>query len=153
MYGKPVLIPRLNAWFGDDEANYGYSGIRLKRNAWFAELLDLRNQIQQTFDYSFNSVLANLYRDGNDSVGWHSDDEKELGRQPVIASLSFGDTRRFSLRPKKLANHKPVHIDLQAGSLLLMAGDTQHYWLHQLAKTKQQGLRGRINLTFRNIVS
>lgn len=152
MYGKSVPIPRLNAWYGDAGAEYGYSGMHLQRHDWIPDLYELRVHLQLQLGFTFNSVLANYYRDGNDSVGWHSDDEKELGPNPVIASLSFGDARKFSFRSSTGSNQKPVHIVLEPGSLLLMAGETQHYWQHQLAKTTEQGLQGRINLTFRNII-
>lgn len=155
MYGKPVLIPRLNAWYGDAGAAYSYSGLDLTPLPWTDTLSQLKSQLEQSLaaDFgavTFNSVLANLYRDGRDSVSWHSDDEPELGAQPLIASLSFGATRRFSLRLRGRKD-RPTHIDLGAGSLLVMAGTTQRYWHHQLPKTNS-AVAERINLTFRSIV-
>ncbi|ARN75836.1 alpha-ketoglutarate-dependent dioxygenase AlkB family protein [Oceanicoccus sagamiensis] len=149
MYGKPVLIPRMNAWYGDKEAAYSYSGLKLTPIPWTESLLLLKQTVEQQLNRRFNSVLANYYRDGADSVAWHSDDEAELGLNPVIASLSFGATRRFSLRRKK-QQQAPIHIDLHGGSLLVMAGQTQQYWHHQIAKTTKP-VAGRINLTFRSI--
>ena len=153
--GKSIPIPRLNAWYGDAGAHYGYSGIRLNHNDWCTILLTLKNRLLTELQLSFNSVLANYYRDGMDSMGWHSDNELELGEKPIIASLSFGDIRRFSFKLKKQSNGKPFSIDLESGSLLLMKGDTQHFWLHQLPKVSNRTkacLKGRINLTFRTIV-
>ncbi|WP_101759586.1 alpha-ketoglutarate-dependent dioxygenase AlkB [Oceanicoccus sp. KOV_DT_Chl] len=151
MYGRRVKIPRLNAWYGDVDAHYGYSGLALQPRPWQPLLLALKQQLEDFTGEQFNSVLANYYRDGNDSVAWHSDDEKELGVNPVIASLSFGASRQFSLRHKSLKQFAPIHIDLAGGSLLLMAGTTQRYWQHQVAKTSGQ-VGARINLTFRRIV-
>lgn len=151
MYGKPVKIPRLNAWYGDSNAHYAYSGLALSPLAWTPLLLDLKQQLEQFLDCSFNSVLANHYRNGQDSVAWHSDDEQELGHEPLIASLSFGATRSFTLRHKFNEDQAPVKIDLAGGSLLVMAGTTQRCWQHQLAKTRSV-VAGRINLTFRQIV-
>ena len=150
MYGRDRQIPRLNAWYGDAGARYGYSGLELAPQVWTPELSILKTAVENALDTQFNSVLANLYRDGDDSVSWHSDDEPELGFQPLIASLSFGDTRRFSLRLKS-EPCKVRHIDLEGGSLLVMSGYTQHAWQHQLSKTKHP-VGPRINLTFRRVV-
>jgi alkylated DNA repair dioxygenase AlkB len=150
MYGRPVLIPRMNAWYGDAEAHYGYSGLKLTPHSWTPSLLSLKVLVEEFLQQNFNSVLANYYRDANDSVAWHADDEPELGLKPVIASLSFGATRRFSLRRKSAGRAAPVHIELAPGSLLVMAGDTQKFWHHQLAKNNQP-VAGRINLTYRLI--
>ncbi|MGK0499415.1 MAG: alkylated DNA repair dioxygenase AlkB [Oceanicoccus sp.] len=150
VYGRAVKIPRLNAWYGDADAYYSYSGLGLSPKPWTPLLLKLKRQLKDFLDVDFNSVLANHYRDGNDSVAWHSDDEQELGREPIIASLSFGASRRFSLRHRQ-HQAESVHMDLSGGSLLLMAGATQRHWQHQLAKTKQP-VSGRINLTFRQII-
>ena len=149
MCGKPIPVPRLQAWYGDPGADYSYSGLSLAPKPWIAVLEDLRQRLDAFLDCPFNSVLANLYRDGKDSVSWHSDDEPELGRNPLIASLSFGATRRFSLRHKR--SKEIHHIELAAGSLLVMAGETQHNWHHQIAKT-QSCDQPRINLTFRRII-
>ncbi len=150
LYGRPVLIPRMNAWYGDPNAHYGYSGLKLKPQPWISTLLSLKALVEAFLQQNFNSVLANYYRDGNDSVAWHADDELELGAKPIIASLSFGATRRFSLRRKSEDGAAPVHVELASGSLLVMAGDTQNFWHHQLAKSKQP-VAGRINLTYRYI--
>ena len=153
MYGKKLLIPRLSAWYGDSAAAYSYSGIRLEPLAWAEPLLDLKSRLEHELQQPFNSVLANYYRDGQDGVSWHSDDEAELGTNPLIASLSFGATRRFSLRHKTLVtDQSSLSLDLEAGSLLLMAGETQAFWQHQVAKTARK-VGGRINLTFRQIMS
>ena len=159
--GKTVPIPRLNAWYGDKGASYCYSGISLTPLAWTPTLLQLKTRIEHETTEPFNSVLLNYYRDGNDSVAWHSDDEAQLGTKPLIASLSFGATRRFSLRgpvalcrqgSSDLHSTNTLHIDLEGGSLLVMGGQTQQYWRHQIAKTKKT-VGPRINLTFRRIVS
>lgn len=152
MYGRAVKIPRLNAWYGDPGAAYSYSGIDLIPLVWNNTLLEIKNELERRLNRQFNSVLANLYRDGNDSVAWHSDDEPELGDRPVIASLSFGASRRFSLRHRKDHNQPPLHLDLTSGSLLLMKGDTQSNWQHQIPKTSKP-VGPRINLTFRNVIS
>ncbi len=151
MYGKWMKIPRLNAWYGDPDTAYSYSGITLAPLLWTPELLTIKQQVEQLTGHCYNSVLANWYRTGEDSVSWHSDDEPELGVNPVIASVSLGATRRFSLRHKDATVMSGTrHIDLEGGSVLLMAGRTQACWQHQLAKTKQ-AVGGRINLTFRTI--
>lgn len=150
MYGKSMLIPRLNVWYGDEGSDYSYSGLHLTPLPWTASLLRIRQRVEQISGESFNSVLANLYRDGNDSVSWHSDDEKALGRNPVIASVSFGAARKFSLRHRIDRTIPTRHLTLASGSLLVMAGATQHYWQHQVPK--QRGISsGRINLTFRQV--
>jgi len=152
MYGRRIAIPRLNAWYGDEGMNYSYSGIALTARPWTPALMKIKQQLQDKLAIAFNSVLLNYYRDGNDSVSWHADDEPELGPQPLIASLSLGATRRFSLRHKSDRKLPVQHIDLEAGSLLVMAGDTQRNWHHQIAKTRRS-IGGRINLTFRSIIS
>ena len=150
LFGRPVAIPRLQAWYGDTDAHYRYSGLDLHPLPWTDELNQLRRLIQEQTDYRFNSVLANLYRDGQDSVGWHSDNEPELGTSPAIASLTLGAERRFCLRHK--THKEQVHqIQLAHGSLLLMAGETQQHWLHSLPKTKRP-TKPRINLSFRQII-
>ncbi len=149
--GRPHLIPRLNAWFGDTNAHYSYSGVRLSRQDWPPELSLLRENISKLTGSAFNSALLNLYRDGRDSVAWHSDDEPELGTDPVIASLSLGATRRFDLRTKATRGRRQMQIPLTHGSLLLMGVGTQRVWQHRVAKTL--GDAGpRVNLTFRNIL-
>ncbi len=148
LFGKEYWQPRLLAWYGDSEASYRYSGILHQPLAWTAPLQELRNLVEQASQGRFNSVLANLYRNGQDSMGWHSDDEPELGDQPLIASLSLGGTRRFALRPRKGIAGQSQRFDLPSGSLLLMQGRTQECWQHQISKTKKQ-VAPRINLTFR----
>lgn len=150
LYGKTMLIPRLNAWYGDKGSDYQYSGTRFSPNDWTPELLMLKTKIEKYTNTGFNSVLVNCYRDGQDSVAWHSDDEPELGQDPVIASLSLGESRAFHLRHKTNKVLPTTKIDLTAGSLLIMQGTTQHYWQHQVPKTKKR-CHERINLTFRYI--
>ena len=145
--GKRHLQPRLSAWHGD--AAYTYSGLRLEPLP-FTPLLDtLRDAVQAATGHVFNSVLLNYYRNERDSMGMHSDDEPELGPQPAIASLSLGAARTFILKHKY--NKKTVRLDLTDGSLLLMTGETQKYWLHGINKMTRT-LQGRVNLTFRKIV-
>jgi alkylated DNA repair dioxygenase AlkB len=150
MYGKLVTVPRLTAWYGDAGTVYSYSGLHLQAKPWLPVLETIKNSLNRQLGSCFNSVLVNLYRDGKDSVAWHSDNEPELGEQPLIASVSLGATRRFSLRHKH--SKQQAHFDLAGGSLLLMAGDTQHYWQHQIAKSRNCDFP-RINLTYRRIVS
>jgi len=148
LYGKSHRVPRLTAWYGDAGCCYTYSGIRRYPTPWIPVLLAIRNRIERIAGIHFNSVLLNLYREGRDSMGWHSDAERELGENPVIASVSFGGPRRFLLRHKGGA-HKAAII-LTHGSLLLMGGTTQHYWQHRVPKTRK-AVPPRINLTFRVI--
>lgn len=145
VYGKRIAIPRLNAWIGDSD--YAYSGTSFAATAWTSELFAIKTEIERASQLQLNSVLANLYRDGNDSMGWHSDDEKSLGTNPQIASLSLGQERRFVLRDKKTKKEK-VEVTLEHGSLLLMLGDVQTRWQHALPKSKKVR-EPRINLTFR----
>ncbi len=147
--GAAVPIPRLTAWYGDEGNSYRWSGITQHPHPWTPTLLRMKVRIEQAAGVSFNSVLLNLYRDGRDSVAWHSDDEPELGRNPVIASVSFGAERRFQFKHKHNPDLRQA-IDLTHGSLLLMRGTTQHFWKHQIPKTKQP-CGARINLTFRTI--
>lgn len=149
-YGKSVPIPRLQAWYGDVGAAYTYSGVILEPLPWIQPLQMIRHIIEPIAGVQFNSVLINLYRDGNDGVAWHSDDEPELGEHPVIGSVSLGGTRRFMLKPKDKTNPERHELALSDGSLLLMSGETQKYWVHQVPKTKKPVLP-RINLTFRVI--
>lgn len=150
VWGKLYLQPRLSAWYGDPETLYSYSGIRLEPLSWTATLFAIKADIEKISGTRFNSVLINQYRDQQDSVGWHSDDEPELGRDPVIASLSLGETRTFKLKHKTNRHEKPRAIDLPHGSLLLMAGATQRCWLHAIEKERSPK-QPRINLTFRTI--
>lgn len=149
LYGKRILVPRLIAWYGDRGAVYRYSGARHDPLSWSPELLALRARVTDVVQHPFNSVLANYYRDGNDSMGWHADKEPELGVNPVIASLSFGAARLFKLQHNK--SKQVVDIVLEHGGLLLMSGSLQHHWRHCLPKTRQP-VSGRVNLTFRRII-
>lgn len=144
MYGKSVKIPRLQAWYGENE--YSYSGLRLAAQPLIPLLIKFKCLIEQQTGHSFNALLANCYRDQYDSVAWHSDDEPELGFEPIIASLSFGEERNFQLK-HKITGEK-LNLPLKSGSLLIMAGETQQYWQHCLPRTKKQKL-ARINLTYR----
>ena len=146
MYGKKVEFPRLVAWYGDDEMPYSFSGITLQPNPWIKELLVIKNRIEPLAKVSFNRVLLNLYRNGQDSVSWHSDAEPELGNNPSIASVSFGATRKFQLRHN--TTKEKIEIHLTHGSLLIMQGELQHYWQHQVPKAHEK-IGERINLTFR----
>ncbi len=145
LFGKQHLIPRLNAWYG--EMPYKYSGTEFKQRDFTAELQTLLLKIQQQSNITLNSVLANLYRSGSDCMGWHRDNEKSLGPQPQIASLSLGETRRFVLR-SRVDHQKKQVLELGNGSLLLMLGDTQKDWEHSLPRTRKP-VGPRINLTFR----
>ncbi|PKF49530.1 alpha-ketoglutarate-dependent dioxygenase AlkB family protein [Enterovibrio nigricans] len=145
MYGKEVMQPRLQAWFGEA---YTYSGLTLSPAKMPEPLKRLQQRCEVIADSSFNSVLANLYRDGLDYMGWHQDNEPELGLSPSIASVTLGETRRFVLR--HLRSGEKREFELNSGSLLIMAGKTQIYWQHSVPKTTKA--RGpRINLTYRHI--
>ena len=150
IFGRTHQIPRLQAWYADNEIEYTYSGKKLQRHNWNNLLLEIKEKIENITSFKFNSVLANLYRDGNDSMGLHSDDEKELGKKPVIASLSLGETREiyFKHKNKKLN----LIIPQASGQLIVMHGKTQEYWKHEIKKTKKIK-KPRINLTFRNIIT
>ncbi|MGJ8680413.1 MAG: alpha-ketoglutarate-dependent dioxygenase AlkB family protein [Paraglaciecola sp.] len=148
LYGKTFDVPRLQAWYGDNEAAYQYSGMTMQPQQWTQELLDLKYLCEEKTQTHFNSVLANLYRDGNDGVGRHADDEKELGHNPVIASLSFGETRNLDFYHNQQGLKS--RVALASGSLLVMQGNTQQYWQHAVAKSKKK-FEKRINLTFRSI--
>jgi len=151
MYGKENLVPRLEAWYGDKGKSYAYSGIQMDPTPWTDELLEIKDSIESVSNTSFNSVLINYYRDGKDRVAWHSDDEKELGKNPVIGSVSLGAERTFKLRHKKYKlNNLKQNILLKNGSLLLMEGRTQHHWMHEIPRTAKP-IGPRINLTFRVI--
>ena len=168
LYGKTHKVPRLSCWYGEPNLRYSYSGISAKALPWTPLLRQIKNRVNTLlgvqanssarFDKApdfkgkpyFNSVLCNLYRNGDDGVAWHADDEAELGEQPIIASLSFGALRQFQLKHR----YQPAlrhSMQLPHGSVLLMQGQTQSHWLHQLAKSKKP-LLPRINLTFRRIV-
>mgnify|MGYP001280641329 CR=1 FL=1 len=149
LFGKKLLIPRYQSWYGDSGCNYKYSNILLEPEKWFKELFDLKVIVENFTKHSFNCALVNLYEKGSDYSAWHSDDEKELGINPVIASISLGETRRFHLRNKK--TKETLRFDLKDGSLLLMSGKTQHLYSHQLAKTAKI-VDPRINITYRKII-
>lgn len=148
LFGKKHATPRLEAFCADDQKSYGYSGQRLITHEFTKELNKIRQKLTLENGTSFNSVLLNLYRTGNDSNGWHADNEPELGRNPIIASLSLGATRRFDL--KHNTTKEQLSYYLNHGSLLIMGGELQHHWKHQIAKTKKVN-EPRINLTFRII--
>ena len=150
IFGKLIDQPRLTAFYGDSFKDYSYSGIVMKPIDWNDDLLFIKNRVEEMAKIKFTSVLLNYYRDGKDSMGWHSDDEKELGQNPVIGSVSFGESRVFQLRHKLRKDIKKVDIKLTDGSFLLMKGTTQHFWQHQIPKTTRS-LESRINLTFRVI--
>ncbi|NJK59916.1 MAG: alpha-ketoglutarate-dependent dioxygenase AlkB [Oscillatoriales cyanobacterium SM2_1_8] len=149
-YGKELDLPRLTAWYGDTGKRYVYSRIAMEPKPWIPVLLHIKSRVEDIAQFSFNSVLLNLYRDGRDSIAWHSDDEPELGKQPVIASLSFGGERKFQLRHKVKKQQEKVELNLTHGSLLIMKGKTQEYWQHQIPKTSKP-VMPRVNLTFRFI--
>ncbi len=148
VYGKKHLQPRLVAWIGDPGTTYTYTGLTLHPAPWTAPVLSIKAVVELIAGTTFNSVLLNQYRDGADAVGWHSDDEPELGSNPVIASVSLGATRRFDLRHRLTG--ETVKVLLPSGSILVMAGRTQREWLHQVPRTKKVK-EPRINLTFRQI--
>lgn len=150
LFGREVAAPRLSCWIGDAGATYTYSRTRFVPHAWTPVLTSVREDLAARFDLCFNSVLANLYRDGRDSMGWHSDDEPELGAEPVIASLSFGALRRFRFRSRG-TREVALAIDLAHGSLLVMRGATQRLYQHDLPKFAVAG--ARVNLTFRWILA
>ena len=151
LFGRIYHSPRMTAWYGDPEAVYTFSGLKNIPIPWTPALSSLRAMLQTRLNEPFNSVLLNWYRDGNDSMGWHSDNEKELGVMPIIASISLGGERDFVLKHKKQNVTDTEKIKLANGSLLVMSGTTQQYWKHCLPKTRKP-VTERINLTFRKIV-
>ncbi|WP_026339918.1 alpha-ketoglutarate-dependent dioxygenase AlkB family protein [Amphritea japonica] len=148
MFGKCVNIPRLQCFQGDPGIKYHYSGLSLKSAPWHPLIKTIKQRIEVLSGHRFNSVLINYYRNGQDSMGWHSDDEPELGKNPVIASLSLGQQRRFLFRHRFDKTISPQEYLLNSGSLLIMAGQLQHNWQHSVPKTRRPS-EGRINLTFR----
>ena len=149
LYGKTMPLPRLSAWYGDNDKPYTYSGITLTPTPWTPDLLLIKTRIEAVAGVQFTSVLLNRYRTGKDHISWHTDAEKELGQNPVIGSVNFGATRRFQLR--RIDNHAIKHeVALEHGTLLVMGGATQHHWQHQVPKTAAP-IGERINLTFRVI--
>lgn len=150
IFGKTYEQPRLTALFGNEGKPYSYSNITMQPHPWNETLINIKLKVEKTTGRTFTSVLLNLYRYGKDSNGWHADNEKELGKNPVIASVSFGEERTFQLKHNTLKNAKQ-NIVLKNGSLLLMKGTTQHNWKHQIPKTAKP-INQRINLTFRTIL-
>ena len=150
LFGKKVKQPRLLSWHAEPGIALRYSGSAYAPNPFIPPLQAIREQAEVVSGTGFNGVLANLYRNGADSMGLHSDDERELGPDPVIASFSFGAARKFRFKHKFSTELKPVSITLQHGSLLLMKGTTQHFWKHELPKTSLS-IGPRINLTYRKI--
>jgi alkylated DNA repair dioxygenase AlkB len=149
-FGKLVDCPRLSAWYGEAGKTYVYSGILNKPLPWTKELLMIKSRVEELAQTNFNSVLLNLYRNGRDSMGFHQDDEKELGQNPTIASVSFGGTRNFRLKHLNKTDLSYT-IPLSNGSALIMKDETQHFWSHGISKTSKDVLP-RINLTFRQIL-
>ncbi|QOG88677.1 alpha-ketoglutarate-dependent dioxygenase AlkB [Flavobacterium columnare] len=149
VYGKEHLQPRLTALFGNEGKPYGYSNIVMNPHQWTPLLTHIKDEVERVCDTYFTTVLLNNYRNGQDSMGWHADNEKELGRNPVIASVSFGAERNFQLKHNTIETAKQ-NMNLEHGSLLIMKGSTQHFWKHQIPKT-QKNIGSRINLTFRVI--
>ena len=150
IFGKTHQIPRLQSWYADDGIEYTYSGKKLQRHNWNKTLIEIKQEIESITSIKFNSVLANLYRNGNDSMGLHSDNEKELGINPVIASLSLGESRDIHFKHKNIKTS--INIHQISGQLIVMYGQTQKYWKHEIKKTKKFK-KPRINLTFRNIIT
>ena len=146
LFGQYYRTQRQVAWYGDEQYQYRYSGALKQAHVWQPALWRLKQQVEQWVGHPFNSCLANLYQDGTQGLGWHSDDEPNLGKNVVIASLSFGATRKFSFKHKHTANK--VDLLLQSGQLLVMRGQTQQHWKHALIKSSKI-LQPRINLTFR----
>ena len=149
LFGRYHPVPRLLAWYGDREASYRYSGMTHQPLPWTPLLSEIRQRLVDSLGQPLNGVLLNYYRDGQDSMGWHSDDERELGAEPLVASLSLGGERRFDLR-RKGSTRIEHSLQLAHGSLLVMSGQTQHHWQHQVAKTRKP-CAPRLNLTFRLI--
>jgi alkylated DNA repair dioxygenase AlkB len=152
IYGKQYQQPRLVSLYADKGKTYDYSGISLHPLPWTDLLREIRRRVQDCTDATFNAVFLNLYRDHNDSMGFHSDDERELGKNPLIASVTFGATRTFLMKHKFRKDLPPVKIPLEAGSVLLMRGQTQHFWKHGINK-QTQPCGPRVNLTFRTLLS
>ena len=150
LYGKTHDLPRLQQWYGDEGLTYVWSGIVMKPLPWTPMLLEIKREVEKNAGETFNTVLLNRYRNGDDTVAWHSDDERELGENPVIASVSFGAERDFQLRHNTRRDLGDVTLSLTPGSLLVMAGTTQACWKHQLPRRKR--VTGeRVNLTFRRV--
>jgi len=151
VWGKKVVMKRKIAWYGDEGKSYTYSGLTVHPNKWNDTLLSIKEKIEIVSPIRYNSVLLNEYSNGEVGIGWHSDDEKELGRNPIIGSVSFGANRDFFLKHKTDKSLDKISINLKSGSLLLMFGNTQHHWKHAIPKRKMEKNQ-RINLTFRKII-
>lgn len=154
LFGRSVLQPRLTCWMGDKGAAYKYSGLLMQPKPWSEVVAQIKTRIEAKLAVSFNSALLNYYRNGRDSMGWHRDNEKELGPEPIIASVSFGAERRFDFRRYKTKDDK-ISLNLGHGSVLVMAGALQEYWEHSLPKTAKlnaSNLGARINITFRRVI-
>ncbi len=149
MYGKEIYVPRYSAWYADENKSYTYSGTTFKPKKWNKGLLYIKERIENTLNLSFNSVLMNWYRDGEDWMGWHADDEKELGTNPIIASVNFGEERDFLIKSNE--TNEKITIPLKHGTLLIMSGKLQHHWKHSVPKRKKRK-NARFNLTFRTII-
>jgi alkylated DNA repair dioxygenase AlkB len=150
LWGKTYLQPRLIAWHGDPDARYSYSKKTYEPLPWTPLLLDLKTRVESASGTTFNSVLLNYYRNESDSMGFHADDEPELGERPVIASLSLGAERALVFQHKTRKDIKPVSVVLNSGSFLVMQGETQAHWKHGIRK-QTRACGPRINLTFRSI--
>ncbi len=151
MGGFIIQSPRLSAWYGDSGAVYTYSGVKNEPRTWIPNLLEWKTLLSNVLGLHFNSVLLNYYRNGNDSMGWHQDNEKELGKNPTIFSLSLGESRKFTMKHITESNERWQRI-LKHGSALVMLGETQHWWKHSIPKTKVNQ-NERVNLTFRQILT
>lgn len=151
VFGRPHRQPRLTAWYGDPEARYRYSGLDLEPLPWTERLARVRRAVEGAAGSRFNSVLLNFYRDHRDAMGMHSDDEPELGPEPVIASLSLGATRTFTLKHRRRKDLEPIRLALPSGTLLVMRGATQRNWKHGIAR-QSRPCGPRVNLTFRRIM-
>ena len=149
LYGREVCLPRLQSWIGDPGVRYRYSGLTLEPEPWPGFLDELRNQLQAEAGRRFNSVLCNWYRSGTDSMGWHSDNEPELGPAPVVASVTLGQTRRFQFR-RRGESRVYRSLELPHNSLLIMEAGVQEHWQHQVPKSRK-AMAGRFNLTFRQV--
>jgi alkylated DNA repair dioxygenase AlkB len=152
LFGRRIAQPRLSCWMGDPGAVYTYSGASFEPTPWVEAAADIRRRVEAAARTPFNSVLLNLYRTGADSMGFHADDEPELGDAPIIASVSLGATRRFVLRPRRHRRSMPsVRLSLEHGSLLVMRGETQRLWAHGVPR-EPSVVGARVNLTFRRIL-
>ena len=147
--GRQFILPRLQTWHADPGISYSYSNNLLETRPWTPLLAGIKLKVENFLNYSFNSVLVNLYRNGEDFVGWHADNEPELGQYPLIASLTLGAERQFAFRHKKTSENGSVL--LRSGTLLVMLPDFQHHWLHSIPIDSDE-TQGRINLTFRKVI-